>query len=333
MQGFSWGELNVQLLLQLPNHVKPLPRPGEVDLVNLLAFTLTLRVESQLGTTCEGLDHALDQFLGHVHDVVHVGVGHVEFTDGELGVMCHIDLLISEDTANFEDSVKTTDDELLEVKFGRDTHEQVELEVIVVRDEGLGGGTTSNHGHHRSLNFEETLCVKVLSDVVDDLGTCDKDVSGAGVHDQVKIPLPVSGLEVDHTFSTGKEMKTGGKELNRRDGKGKLSHLGSRGNTSDTNDVTPSNPVVSVEVLFERSSVLGLSHDLNLDTVGLEVVEPQLGRGFSDSVDSTREANLSAVSGAAACVEDTLTGLSSWAVWPFSNLPSLPHSSTNLGTA
>lgn len=68
-------------------------------------------------------------------------------------------------------------------------------------------------------------------------------------------------------------MKIGGKELNRRDGKGKFFYFGLRGNISDINDVILLNLVVSVEVFFEGSSVLGLSYDLNFDIVGFEVVE------------------------------------------------------------
>ena len=159
MQRLSRRERHIQLLLQLANHVEPLPWRLEVNRVLLLALALALGVKRQLGRAVQVLHETRDHALSHVHQVVHVGIGHVELADGEFGVVRHVDLLVSKDTADFKDAVETADNELLQVELGRDTHKEVELEVVVVGDEGLGGGAAGNHRHHRCLN----LVISIIS--------------------------------------------------------------------------------------------------------------------------------------------------------------------------
>lgn len=145
MKRLSWRESDVQLLLQLANHIVPLPRRLEINRVLLLPFTLSLRVESQLGGSVKVLNQTRNHALSHVHEIVHVGVSHVEFTNGEFGIMSHVDLLVSEHSTNLKHSVETADDKFLEVQLGSDTEEEVQLEIVVVRNERLGSGTTSDH--------------------------------------------------------------------------------------------------------------------------------------------------------------------------------------------
>ena len=77
----------------------------------------------------DALDDAGDHLLGHAHlgvkggsgayDVEVVGVGHVELAGGELGVVGHINALVSELLAELVDAVKATDDEGLGIEAGR----------------------------------------------------------------------------------------------------------------------------------------------------------------------------------------------------------------------
>ena len=119
--------------------------------------------------------------------------------------MSHVDLLVSEYTSDFEHSIQTSDNEFLEVELRCDTHEKVELEIVVVSDEWLGGSSTSDHGHHwgfdlssaysskpgRLAHLHETEVVEEFPDIVDDLGSSDEDVPSLVVHDQIQISLPV----------------------------------------------------------------------------------------------------------------------------------------------
>lgn len=164
VEGLSGRELDVELVLELLDHVEPLPRAGKVNLVLLLALSLSLGVVDDLCLALvEVLDHALDEGLGHLHQVKHVGVRHVELADRELGVVGEINLLVSEHASDLVHSVEPSDDELLEVELGCDSEEQVLLEVVVVGDERLGGRSSGKRGHHRRLDLEghERACEQV----------------------------------------------------------------------------------------------------------------------------------------------------------------------------
>lgn len=213
VQRISRRECDIQLLFQLFDHVKPLPRRREIHLVALLSLPSPLRVEGDRGAARQLLDQARNHALRHVHQVVHVGIGHVKLANGEFGIVRHVDLLVSEHSTNFKHSVQTTDDQLLQVELGGDSHKQVELEIVVVRDKWLGGGSSCNHRHHGRLDFQESKRVEVLSDVVDDLGSGDECVSSLRIHDQVEVSLSVSRLLVDDTFSSGELVQAWGEEL------------------------------------------------------------------------------------------------------------------------
>jgi len=45
-------------------------------------------------TDLDGLDHFADHLLRHIHNVVVIGVGHVELAGRELGVVGQVDALI-----------------------------------------------------------------------------------------------------------------------------------------------------------------------------------------------------------------------------------------------
>ena len=80
-----------------------------------------------------------------------------------------------------------TNDELLEKQLGRNAHEQVEVEVVVVRDERLGGGAAGNHVHHRRLDLEEAHRVQEAADRVDDARTRLEDLARERVEHQVEV--------------------------------------------------------------------------------------------------------------------------------------------------
>jgi hypothetical protein len=65
---------------------------------------------------------------------------------------------------------------------------------------------------------------------------------------------------------------------------------GATGETDDTDDITTAEKLV---LLLERlaSSILGLAHDLDLDTLGADIVEVQLVAGGTLGEDTTSDAN------------------------------------------
>jgi hypothetical protein len=53
-----------------------------------------LGVESSLVSTGHVFDKSGNEILGHVHQVVHIGIGLVELASGELGVVSKVNALI-----------------------------------------------------------------------------------------------------------------------------------------------------------------------------------------------------------------------------------------------
>lgn len=109
------------------------------------------------------------------HQVVDVRVRHVELARGELGVVRQVDRLVAELTAQLVHAVQTTDHQLLrltrltrphlQVQLGSDTHVEVQVEVVVVRDERLRRGASRLHVHHGRLHLQETEVVQVAADL------------------------------------------------------------------------------------------------------------------------------------------------------------------------
>lgn len=153
VQLVSRRELNVELLLKLFDHVESLEGRREVDVHDGLVFALAFRVVLNLVAAGDLLDKTAKHALGQVHEIILIGIGHVKFADAELGVVGHVDAFVTEDTTDFEDSVETTNNELLEVQLRGNAEVKVKVESVVVGNEWLSSGTTSNHVHHRGFDL------------------------------------------------------------------------------------------------------------------------------------------------------------------------------------
>lgn len=104
-------------------------------------------------------------------------------------VVGQINTLISELTAHFVDSIQSSNNKHLEIQFWGDTQKHVHVEIIVMCDERLGSGTTSNSIQHRSLHRHKVTVVKPAADVRIDLGSGDEDLSRVLVHHEIEISL------------------------------------------------------------------------------------------------------------------------------------------------
>lgn len=280
-------------LLEGRDHLHAPPGGLPVDVVLLAG----LGVERRLVAAGNVLHETRDQLFRQVHDVENIGVGPVELASREFGVVGQVDTLVTELTAHLVHTLQTTDDEHLQVQLGGDTHEQVHVVLVVVGDEGLGGGTTGDSVHHGGLDLDEIAGVEVVADVADDLGAGDEDVAGSVVHDQIQVALAETLLLVLETVVLrGDGVQAGSQEHNLLGEDGKLSIgtvLGgtATGESDDTDNVT--SPQVFVLVLEGDVSagVLGLAHNLHLNALGTDVVEDQLGAGGTLGVDTTGNAD------------------------------------------
>ncbi|KAI3476298.1 hypothetical protein L1887_62135 [Cichorium endivia] len=290
-------EGDVHGLLELLDHVKALPGRRKVDLVLATALDiLAIRVVLDLVRASHRLDQARDHGLGDVHEVVHVGVGHVELADGELGVVRLVDRLVAEDASDLVDAVEAADDELLEEELGGDAHKEVELEVVVEGDKGLGGGAAGDLVHHGRLDLEEAEVVEEAADVVDDLGALDKDVAHVVVHDEVEVALAVALLGVGEAALValgrlGQHLEAGREQLDGAREDGQLALLGLAGHAGDADDVAAAEQVVDGGKVAV-GVVLELGGDLHLDALAVEVVEAQLLAGGAHVVETAGDADL-----------------------------------------
>lgn len=97
---------------------------------------------------CDFLDHGAEHVFGDMDEVVVVGVGHVELASCVLGVVGLVDRFVPEVLSDFEHSLQTAHYELLQIEFRGYTHVQFHVEIVVVSDEGSGGGSSGDHVHH-----------------------------------------------------------------------------------------------------------------------------------------------------------------------------------------
>lgn len=143
-------------------------------------------------TSSDMLNQTRNQNLSHIHNIINIGIGHIELAGSKLWVVSEINTLISELTTHLIDTVETTNNQHLEVQLWCNTHEHIHVQVVVVSLERLGGSSSCDGVHHWSLDLDKLLLVEVSADVADHLGASDEDVAGGLVHDQIEIALAVT---------------------------------------------------------------------------------------------------------------------------------------------
>ncbi len=121
-----------------------------------------------------------DEFFAELHQVVVVGVGLVELEHGELGVVFGADALVAEVAVDLVDAVEAADDQSLQIQLGRDAQEEIEVERVVMRGEGLRGCASGDLVHHRGFDFEVAAAVEEFADGAEDGGAFDEDLADVG---------------------------------------------------------------------------------------------------------------------------------------------------------
>src|SRR5262249_54545058 len=111
-------------------------------------------------------------------------------------IMFDRDAFVAEVAVDLENPFHPTDDQPLKIELGRDPHEELHVESIVVRDKRTSGRTAGDRMHHRSLDFDEIMLDEELPDLFDDLRTLAEGFLHLVAHDQVEIALAVLDLDV-----------------------------------------------------------------------------------------------------------------------------------------
>ena len=243
MQRLPRGKVDSQLLLQSPDHIIPLPRPLKLQLHRLgplLALIPIWMIHDFRLPTRQILHQPLHHRLRDIHQILHIRIRHVKFTNRKLGVMRQIDPFVPKHAPNLVDAVQPTDDELLQVQLWRDAQEQVQPKVVVVGDERLGSCTASEKGRDGRLDLHEPHIIEEPSDIVDNLGASDEQLACGVVEDEVKVSLAVPRLLVlEAEMGRRQLVQIGREEGNDRWRDAQLALFGAGGGTSDADYVTP----------------------------------------------------------------------------------------------
>lgn len=82
----------------------------------------------------------------------------------------------------------------LEVQFGSNSHEELHIQIVVVRDKGFSSSASSNHVHHGRFYLQESHVVEKSADVRDNLRANVKLLSHVRVDNEVQITLAEAGF-------------------------------------------------------------------------------------------------------------------------------------------
>mmetsp|Transcript_8923 Transcript_8923/g.24044 ORF Transcript_8923/g.24044 Transcript_8923/m.24044 type:complete len:656 (-) Transcript_8923:29-1996(-) len=262
----------------------------------------TMRMVGHLVPAGDLLDHAGDHLLRHVHQVVVVCVRLIKLAGRKLGVVGHIDPLVPKLLSDLKHPIQTTDDEHLEVEFGRHTHVQLEIQVVMIRNERPSGCSPRNHVHHRRLHLEEPSLVQERAHTLDDLGTRSKDIGHARIHNQVQISLPVPRLLVGQPRVPGNHVQARRQHLQPRREDGQLPTLRLARESLHPDDIPALHRVHQrLEIGQGEPGALKrprIAHDLHLGPLAHKVKENELGTGRRLAHDTTRHRHLLLQTGA-----------------------------------
>mmetsp|Transcript_56 Transcript_56/g.189 ORF Transcript_56/g.189 Transcript_56/m.189 type:complete len:549 (+) Transcript_56:61-1707(+) len=270
------GDLLTRELLDLLNHRDPTEGGGEVD--SHWGLLRTILVVLDLEGPVDRLHHLGHQLLSHVHQIIVVCVCHVELAGGELRVVREVDALVSEIPPDLVHPVHAPYHQHLQVELGGDAHEEVQVQLVVVSDEGTGGGPSRNHVHHRRLHLNEASEVEEASQKSDNLGPDAESDSHFLVDHQIQIPLSISDLLIlqprlclrKHVEARGEERRLLGEHRQLP-----LLRLPREAPHPD-NISSPKTVVDLVVVSCCCVVVLQVCHHLDLHTVCRESVEAEL---------------------------------------------------------
>ena len=76
------------------------------------------------------------------------------------GIVTGGDAFVAEVAVDLIDAIQAADDQALEVQLGGDAQEKIDIEGVVVGDEGTRGRASGDGLHHRSFDLDEVAGVE-----------------------------------------------------------------------------------------------------------------------------------------------------------------------------
>ena len=141
-----------------------------------------------------------DQLLGHLHHRGVIDIGLVELERGEFGVVPRRQPFVAKAAVDLEHLVgEPADHQPLQMQLGRDAQIEVDIERVVVGDEGLGRGAAGDRMQHRRLDFEIAARDEMAAQRGDDPAAPAQGLAALRVHDQIEVALAVAQLDIGET--------------------------------------------------------------------------------------------------------------------------------------
>ena len=199
-----------------------------------------------------------EKLLEEVHHVVEVGIGLIELDGGKLRVMLGVHALIAKLPADLVHALNAADDEALEIELGGDAQEHVDIEGVVMRDEGPRGGAAGDGVEDRGLDLHIAAPVQIAADIGDEAGADLKITAGIVVHDEVHIALAVLELGIGHAVELlGQRAQGLGEQHHGLHMHGDFAGLGLEDIAADPDDVA--------DIILAEIGKLGLAHSVGAD--------------------------------------------------------------------
>ena len=137
-----------------------------------------------------------DEHLGDGHHVGVVAEGLVQLQHRELGVVPAGQALVAEHPPDLEHPLHPADDQPLQVQLQRDAQVQLEVQGVVVGDEGAGVGAAGLEVEDRRLDLHEAVVGQGGAERGHH-GMADlEDPPGLLVDDEIGVALAVAGVDV-----------------------------------------------------------------------------------------------------------------------------------------
>ena len=184
-------KINSCIFLDCIIHGQTFKRFAEVDLDTIVG---NLRRTADL--LCQITEHGLCQF----HHSFVICICLIKFHQGELRVMTSVNTFVTEYTANLENSLKTTNNQSLQIKFQRNTKLNIFVQCIVMCFEWSCCCSTCICNKHWSFNFHEITVCKEVTDFFKDLRTLDKYTLAVLIHNKIHISLTVTCICICQTM-------------------------------------------------------------------------------------------------------------------------------------
>ena len=132
--------------------------------------------------------------MRQVHPVGDVPEGTVGLECREFRAVPGVHTLVPEVSGDLEHPLVTPDDQAFEIQLGRDAQAEVDIQRIGVRHERPGQGPTRLGLQDRGVHLDEVFGHQLVAQRRDGLEPDVEHRPGAGVGQEVDLPLAVAGV-------------------------------------------------------------------------------------------------------------------------------------------